>query len=83
MSNLTLIEKCEDIGIEQDVINFINNDPDMKAGVLKAYEYHAAHISSLPLKQQLRICLATVSFSTKMLTNYQKEMKSFTDSLKK
>lgn len=82
MGNLTLIDKCSNAGVELETVEYIKNDKDLLHGILKAYEEQAPYISSLPLKQQLRICLTTVSFGTKMVTDYQKEMKELTDSLK-
>lgn len=83
ITGYSLIKKFKDSSVDQEVIDFIEQDDELKTELVKAYILHRPSIKNLPLDKQLRICMNTVSFAAQTLQQYQTHIKEFTENLKK
>lgn len=68
-----IIKECNELEIDPEAIKLINNDIDLKAGIISVHRRMRTYIGNLPLKTQLHICLEAVAFANKQIMNHLKE----------
>ena len=77
------LEKFKRYGtIEQEVVDIIENDEDLKAGFEKAYIKQKGYINGLLLEKQFYIILNTISFAVTAIREYQEDQRMFAERLK-